>query len=83
MLERIAAAAARSGRNADRVRVVAVSKTVDPGRIAAAAAAGWDAFGENRVQERAAKVDALTELATAGGVAPEWHLVGALQSNKA
>ena len=58
-------------------RVVAVTKTVDAERIRAAVGAGFDAFGENRVQERAAKADAL------GGVAGEWHLVGPLQSNKA
>jgi len=79
ILGRIADAAARSGRDAAAVRVVAVSKTVEPERIAAAAAAGFDAFGENRVQERAAKADALA----AAGVGAEWHLVGPLQSNKA
>ena len=79
ILRRIADAAARGGRTPDAVRVVAVSKTVDPGRIAAAAAAGWDAFGENRVQERAAKADGLAAI----GVRAEWHLVGPLQSNKA
>jgi len=75
----IAEAAAQSGRDARAVRVVAVSKTVGAERIAAAAAVGWDAFGENRVQERASKADALGEL----GVRAEWHLVGPLQSNKA
>jgi pyridoxal phosphate enzyme (YggS family) len=79
ILERIADAAARSGRDPHAVRVVAVSKTVDASRIAAAAAAGWEAFGENRVQERAAKAE---QIATAG-VRAEWHLVGPLQSNKA
>ena len=41
----------------------------------AALASGLDTFGENRVQEAAAKRPAV-----AGGV---WHLVGRLQSNKA
>jgi len=77
ILGRIADAAARSGRAPDDVRVVAVSKTVDATRIAAAAAAGWATFGENRVQERAAKAPDLA------GVRAEWHLVGPLQSNKA
>jgi pyridoxal phosphate enzyme (YggS family) len=77
ILGRIADAAARSGRSAADVRVVAVSKTVGADRIAAAAAAGWDLFGENRVQERASKA---AELAA---VAAEWHLIGPLQSNKA
>ena len=77
ILQRIADAAARSGRGPDAVRVVAVSKTVEPDRIVAAAAAGWDTFGENRVQERAAKADALA------ATPAEWHLIGPLQSNKA
>ena len=50
---------------------------MDAERIRAAAAAGFEAFGENRVQERAAKAEELT------GVSGEWHLVGPLQSNKA
>jgi pyridoxal phosphate enzyme (YggS family) len=79
ILRRIGEAAARSGRDPAAVRVVAVSKTVVPERIAAAAAAGFDAFGENRVQERAAKAEALA----AAVVRAEWHLVGPLQSNKA
>jgi pyridoxal phosphate enzyme (YggS family) len=79
ILARIADAAARGGRSGAAVRVVAVSKTVDAARIAAAAEAGWEAFGENRVQERAAKADALE----AAGIHAEWHLVGPLQSNKA
>ena len=79
ILGRIAEAAARSGRDAAGVRVVAVSKTVNAERSAAAAAAGWGTFGENRVQERASKADALGEL----GVRAAWHLVGPLQSNKA
>lgn len=83
ILGRIAAAAARSGRDAARVQVVAVSKTVEPARIAAAAAAGWDTFGENRVQERAAKAAELADLLTASGAPLAWHLVGPLQSNKA
>lgn len=77
ILERIAVAAARAGRDAADVRIVAVSKTVEPERIRAAAAAGFDTFGENRVQERQAKAAELAAMAAA------WHLVGPLQSNKA
>jgi PLP dependent protein len=77
VLDRIATAAARAGRDPDDVRVVAVTKTVPPDRIAAAAAAGFDTFAENRVQERQAKADDLA------GVGAAWHLVGPLQSNKA
>jgi PLP dependent protein len=77
ILEQIGEAAAHSGRDAGDVRVVAVSKTVDADRVRAAAAAGFEAFGENRVQERASKAQDLE------GLAAEWHLVGPLQSNKA
>ena len=75
--ERVEQAAARVGRVAADVQVVAVTKTVDAERIRAAAAAGFEAFGENRVQERASKAAELAD------VAGEWHLVGPLQSNKA
>lgn len=77
IVETIAEAASRSGRDGSAVRVVAVSKTVSAERIRVAAAAGFEAFGENRVQERASKAEALE------GMAGEWHLVGPLQSNKA
>jgi PLP dependent protein len=75
----IAAAAARAGRDGAAVEIVAVTKTVEPDRIRAAIQAGFTSFGENRVQERAAKVDALE----AAALRAEWHLVGPLQSNKA
>jgi pyridoxal phosphate enzyme (YggS family) len=77
VLDRIADAAERAGRDPGDVRVVAVTKTVPPQRIVAAAAAGFDTFAENRVQERQAKADDLA------GVGAAWHLVGPLQSNKA
>jgi len=57
---------------------MAVGKTFPPERIREAYAAGIRVFGENRVQEFAAKADALRDLADA-----EWHLIGHLQSNKA
>lgn len=80
----IAAAASRAGRDPSTVEIVAVTKTVAPDRILAAIAAGFTTLGENRVQERAAKVGAVDAVATypAGG-APRWHLIGPLQSNKA
>jgi pyridoxal phosphate enzyme (YggS family) len=75
VLDRIADAAARAGRDPSTVTLVAVSKTVPPARIAAAVAAGYDVFGENRVQEAESKVAAAPDAA--------WHLIGPLQSNKA
>jgi hypothetical protein len=75
VLDRIGEAAARSGRSASTVRLVAISKTVPAGRLRAAVAAGLDVLGENRVQEAAAKIPLVPGAA--------WHLVGPLQSNKA
>ncbi len=75
VLDAIAAACARAGRDPASVRLVAVSKTVPAERVRAAVAAGHDVFGENRVQEAEAKVPAVG--------AGEWHLIGPLQSNKA
>jgi len=75
VLEGIAAAARRVGREPGDVTLVAVSKTVPAARLRAALAAGLSLFGENRVQEALAKVDAVPGAA--------WHLVGPLQANKA
>jgi pyridoxal phosphate enzyme (YggS family) len=74
---RMAAAAVRVGRPASGVRLVAVSKTYPVECIRAAAAAGQQDFGENRVQEALQKIAAVPDLAI------RWHLVGHLQSNKA
>jgi len=57
---------------------MAVTKTHPAERIREAYAAGLRQFGENRVQEFAAKVSALSDLSTA-----EWHMIGHLQTNKA
>ena len=75
VLERIAAACDRVGRDATEVTLVAVTKTLSVERIRAGVAAGLTILGENRVQEAEAKVDAV-----AGAT---WHLAGPLQSNKA
>jgi pyridoxal phosphate enzyme (YggS family) len=76
---RIARAAEASGRTADAVRLVAVSKTFGLDAIRAAIQAGQRDFGENRVQEALPKIEALSE------AHPDlrWHLIGHLQSNKA
>lgn len=75
--ERIERAVRRANRSPESVRLVAVSKTVEAQRIRDACAAGLREFGENRVQEAAAKKPALADLAI------RWHMVGHLQSNKA
>jgi PLP dependent protein len=76
--ERMAAAACRAGRNQDEVTLMGVSKTFSTERVREAYVAGLRVFGENRVQEFAAKAGALRDLQAA-----EWHLIGHLQTNKA
>ena len=78
--ERVAEAAARSGRRPEAVTIVAVTKGVEPERIAEAVAAGISDLGENRVQEAAAKVAAVS--GWNGLPAVRWHMVGHLQRNK-
>ena len=74
---RIARAADRAQRDPASIRLVAVSKTFSPDHVRAAAEAGQVDFGENKVQEAIAKIDATGDLSL------RWHLVGHLQSNKA
>jgi len=74
--EEMAAAAARSGRPASAVRLMAVTKTVDEARIREAVAAGVDVLGENYVQEARQKIERL-------GTDVPWHGIGHLQTNKA
>lgn len=77
--QRLADAALRHGRAPADVTLVAVSKT-HPGRmVEAALAAGQRAFGENRVQEAAAKFPPLR----AAHPGLRLHLIGPLQTNKA
>ena len=73
--DRIAETARKSGRDAAAVRLIAISKTNPPELLREAVVAEQLVFGENRVQEAAAKrasVKATTR----------WHLIGQLQRNK-
>jgi len=75
--DRLAAAAARSGRTARAVRLVAVTKTVGEDIVRFLAKAGQKDLGENRAQQlrdRAADLDGL-------GIA--WHMIGRLQKKNA
>jgi len=76
VMDRIAAAARKTGRDPSSVRLVVVTKTVDHDRIREAVAAGAGILGENRVQEAKEKIEALGKIAS-------WHLIGHLQTNKA
>ncbi len=75
---RIAAACASAGRDANKVTLLAVSKTFPAAAVRDAHAVGQREFGENYVQEALDKIDALADLRP--GI--EWHLIGPLQSNK-
>ena len=78
--DRIAAACTRAGRPPTAVDLLAVSKTHPLAAVRIAHAAGQRHFGENRVQELAAKAAE----ARAAGDLPDlrWHLIGSLQTNK-
>jgi PLP dependent protein len=76
---RIAAAAMGAGRDPAAVTLVAVSKTQPQDAVVAALAAGQTVFGENRVQEAAAKYPGLR----AAHPGLRLHLIGPLQTNKA
>ena len=71
----LARAAADAGRPVPQLLAVSKTRTVDD--VAQLHALGQRAFGENYVQEAAAKARALE------GLGIEWHLIGHLQSNKA
>jgi PLP dependent protein len=73
--EQIANAAANSGRSADDVELVAITKTHPAEKVREAVEAGQTLFGESRVQEARAKIPELSSNI-------RWHFVGHLQKNK-
>lgn len=76
LLCQIGEAAARSGRDAGSIKLLAAAKSQSVEAIRLAHAAGVTLVGENYVQEAAEKKRQLS--------APiEWHLIGHLQRNKA
>jgi pyridoxal phosphate enzyme (YggS family) len=79
--ERINSSAIKSGRNPDKIRLVAATKTVALKSIVEALKEGVTILGENRVQEARTKIKALGEYSPA--LKPEWHFIGNLQKNKA
>jgi pyridoxal phosphate enzyme (YggS family) len=73
--EQIAQAAAKAGRKADDIELVAITKTHPAEKIREAVEAGHTLFGESRVQEARAKIPELPSNL-------RWHFVGHLQKNK-
>jgi pyridoxal phosphate enzyme (YggS family) len=81
VMDRIAAAAWRAGRDPVEVTLVAVAKTFPAEAVVEAHRAGVSVFGENRVQEAQPKIAAVAAVLGEGAVS--WHMVGHLQRNKA
>ena len=73
--EQIAQAAARAGRVAEEIELVAITKTHPAEKVREAIEAGQALFGESRVQEARAKIPELPSNL-------RWHFVGHLQKNK-
>ena len=74
---RIRQTAESCSRDADSVRLVAVSKTIPAGTVKAAIEAGVTILGENYMQEAREKFNTLVQYPVS------WHFIGHLQSNKA
>ena len=79
--DRIARAAARAGRDAADITLVAVSKTHPVEALLAAYELGVRHFGENRVEEASTKLPAFRQ--SIGDPAVVFHMIGHLQSRKA
>lgn len=75
--EQIARAAEASGRTADTVRLVAVTKSHPVEAVVASLEAGLTDLGENRVEELETKVSHF------GSDSVTWHMIGHIQSRKA
>lgn len=80
ILQRIAEAAARAGRDPSEVELLAVSKTVDVPQVNLAWKAGYLAFGENRPQELVRKLKGLAAYPQMDGA--RFDMIGHLQTNK-
>lgn len=72
--KKIGEAAKTSGRNADEIKLIAVTKTYGADLINEAIGFGVTDIGENRVQEIMEKYESVKPV--------RWHLIGHLQKNK-
>lgn len=73
--EQIAQTAAKAGRAADDIELVAITKTHPAEKVREAIEVGQTLFGESRVQEARVKIPELPS-------SVRWHFVGHLQKNK-
>ncbi len=79
VIQRIKNAAAKAGRVSSEIKLVAVTKRVEPERVNKALDLGIDIFGENYAQEFRDKFKALSEQTDKE---IKWHFIGRLQKNK-
>ena len=77
-LDVIASAAKRSGRSAEAVRLVVVTKSQPVDVVWAVIEAGAGILGENYAEEGVTKIQSLRDFS-----AVEWHMIGHVQSRKA
>jgi len=86
ILQNIAEACDRSGREPDDISIIAVTKTVDLETIKNLLDAGLTELGENRVQQlsqRSGQIDAYIKRRRNALPKPVcWHMIGHLQRNK-
>ena len=81
--ERMAAAAERSGRPPDSIKLVPVTKGRSISELQSLLAAGATDIGENRIQEAQQKYNPIrTFLIASNTLKCDWHLIGHLQRNK-
>jgi len=75
VLLRIEKAATKSGRKPEEIKIISVTKNINPETINLAFKFGLKDFGENRVQELLKKFDLVNPSAN-------FHMIGHLQTNK-
>lgn len=75
VLEKIERATLKSGRKLEEIKLIAVTKNVEPEKINLAIELGLKDFGENRVQDLLKKIEYINSIA-------RFHMIGHLQTNK-
>lgn len=76
-MNRVLKAASSCGRNPEKIRIVAVTKTVPEEKIMEAVDSGISVIGESYIQEARNKYDIISDAPVS------WHFIGHLQTNKA
>ena len=80
--QRIDSAAKAASRSSDEIELVVVTKNHGFELALELLSLGENQFGENRDQEASAKAQQIAEALNPGQLAPTWHFVGQLQTNK-